>query len=62
MPRGARIESLGDGVQVIRIKPISDRTLSWVRRYLAAGSSVAELADLFNLDADDLARRLGLEA
>ena len=62
MPRGARIESLGDGVQVIRIQPISDRTLNWVRRYHAAGSSVAELADLFNLDADDLARRLGQEA
>lgn len=62
MPRGARIESLGDGVQVIRIQPISDRTLNWVRRYHAAGSTVAELADLFNLDADDLARRLGQEA
>jgi len=58
LPAGARLESLGGGVQRIRIQPISERVLGWVRKYHAAGQSVAELANLFNLDADDLARRL----
>lgn len=58
IPRGAVFQSLGDGVSVIRLKPITDSVLRHARQQAGCGVDVDELADLFGVDADQLRRRL----
>lgn len=58
IPKGARFENLGEGVSVIRLKPITDSVLRHARQQAARGVDVDDLADLFGVDADQLRRRL----
>lgn len=60
--RGTRFESLGDGVQVVRLKPITETVLRHARAQHAKGAKVTDLADLFDVDADHLANALQVVA
>lgn len=43
----------------VRMKAVSDRIVGWCRAYTARGIAVPYLADLFEVDAEDLGQRLG---
>jgi hypothetical protein len=58
IPKGARFENLGEGVSVIRLKPITDSVLRHARQQAAKGVDVEELAELFAVDPEQLKRRL----
>jgi hypothetical protein len=58
MPRGTRLEDLGGGVQVIRMKSITPKVLRWARSYREQGVDLDTLADLFDIDADTLGKAL----
>lgn len=58
MPRGARLEAIGSGVQVIRMKSITPKVLRWARAYREQGVDLDTLADLFDIDADTLGKAL----
>lgn len=60
--RGARFENLGDGVSVVRLKPIDDKIVARARQQLARGVSLADFADLFEVDAEALDRALKVGA
>ncbi|MBC7169246.1 hypothetical protein, partial [Phenylobacterium sp.] len=59
--KGRTSETRHDGVQVIRVKPITDAILAWARQQLAKGVTVEDFADLFEVDAEALERALGRE-
>jgi len=61
VPRGATFQSLGNGVQVIRLKPIDEAILARARQQIARGVSVTDFADMFDVDAERLAAALGAE-
>lgn len=58
VPRGATCQSLGNGVQVIRLKPIDEAILARARQQIARGVSVTDFADMFDVDAERLAAAL----
>lgn len=62
IPRGARIENLRDGVQVIKLKPVTDSITRHARAYVERGMAVDEIADLFDVSTDALLKALGMEA
>ena len=58
MPKGARFESLGNGVQVIRLKPITDSIARHAQQQISRGADIEDVADLFEVSADSLRARL----
>jgi hypothetical protein len=54
--RGAKFESLGDGVQVIRLKPINPKIVERYRQQMRFGISAEEFADLWDVDPEALKR------
>lgn len=60
IPRSARIENLGNGVSVIRLKPITDSILRHAQQQAAKGAAVDDLAELFSVDPEALRKRLHL--
>jgi hypothetical protein len=58
MPKGVRFESLGNGVQVIRLKPITDSIARHAQQQIAKGADIEEVADLFEVSADSLRARI----
>jgi hypothetical protein len=62
MPKGARFESLGEGVQVIRLKPITDSVVRHAAAQIARGADIEDLAELFSVDVEHLRRRLNAGA
>jgi len=57
-PKDVTFQNLGDGVQVVRLKPISDATLARAKSLIGPGFTLDEFADLFDVDADRLRDRL----
>lgn len=57
-PQGARFENMGEGVSVVRLKPLTDSILRHARQQHARGVSVDDLADLFGVDPVQLRQRL----
>lgn len=57
-PRGAVIENRGDGVQVIRLKPVTPNVVRHVAAQVAKGADIGDLADLFDVDEEHLRRAL----
>lgn len=58
IPRGATLQNVGNGVQIIRLKPITPELLARARQQIAKGLSVEEFADLFDVDAERLSAAL----
>ncbi|MDB5445645.1 MAG: hypothetical protein JWQ97_962 [Phenylobacterium sp.] len=61
IPRGARFENLGDGVSIVRVRPVSRQVAAWARAYRARGVSAEVLADLFSVDLDALQRAMNAQ-
>jgi hypothetical protein len=55
-PRGAIIERRGGGVEVIRLKPVTDSIARHAKAQIEQGLDVSEAADLFDVDVDQLDR------
>lgn len=49
-PRGAIVEKRAGGVEVIRLKPVTDSVVRHVRAQLENGLDLGEAADLFDVD------------
>lgn len=49
------------GAAGVRLRPITDDMVRWTRAHAAAGTPVATMAELFDVDADDLAARVNPE-
>jgi hypothetical protein len=62
IPRGATLQNVGNGVQIIRLKPITPELLARARQQIAKGVSIADFADLFDVDAERLTAALEGEA
>jgi len=62
IPRGATLQNVGNGVQIIRLKPITPELLARARQQIAKGVTVADFADLFDVDAERLSAALESEA
>ncbi|MDP1873665.1 hypothetical protein [Phenylobacterium sp.] len=58
IPRGATLQNVGNGVQIIRLKPITPELLARARQQIAKGLSVEEFAELFDVDAERLSAAL----
>lgn len=58
LPRGTRFEDIGGGVQVIRMKPVTDKILQRAKDWIARGMEIDELADMFDVSPDSLERKL----
>jgi hypothetical protein len=58
IPRGARFQNLGEGVSIIRLKPISDSILRHARQQVEGGLTVEEAAEFFDVCPDSLKKRL----
>jgi len=58
MPKGTRFVNLGNGVQVIRLKPITDSIARHAQRQIQNGADIEEVADLFEVSADSLRARI----
>lgn len=52
IPKGARIVNLGDGVQRIDMKPVTERVARMARAQIENGADPAFVADCFDLDVD----------
>lgn len=58
LPRGARFENRGGGVQVIRMKPVTPQIVQRAKDWIARGMEIDELADMFDVSPDSLERKL----
>lgn len=61
IPRGATLQNVGNGVQIIRLKPITPELLARARQQIAKGLSAEEFADLFDVDLERLSEALNRE-
>lgn len=57
-PVGATIERRAGGVEVIRLKPITDSILKHARAQVERGLDTGECAEMFDVDVDQLEARL----
>lgn len=56
---GLAVVSMAAGDRrLVQIKPVSPRVIGWTRQYLARGVALSFMADLFDVDAEDLGRAL----
>lgn len=58
IPRGATLQNVGNGVQIIRLKPITPELLARARQQIGLGVTVADFAELFDVDAERLSAAL----
>lgn len=58
IPRGATLQNVGNGVQIIRLKPITPELLARAHQQIAKGVTVGDFADLFDVDAERLSAAL----
>lgn len=58
IPRGARIENRGEGVQVIRLKPVTDSIARHAKAQIDRGLDLEEAAELFGVAPESLQRAI----
>jgi hypothetical protein len=61
IPRGATLQNVGNGVQIIRLKPITPELLARARQQIAKGLSAEDFAELFDVDLERLNEALNRE-
>lgn len=63
IPKSARLENIGGGVQVIRLKPITDSIAHHAHQQIERGADLDDVAELFEVCAQSLRTRIeGLTA